>query len=308
MGPPADTPRNRHYAGFYGLEGLEADAPVALVHGNCQAESLRIVLDGPGLATVRLPPVHELTADDLPHLAGWLAQAQVLVTQPVRAGYRGLPLGWRELAAGLPAAARVVRVPVVRFAGLYPTHAIVRPPADPGLVPPVVGYHDLRTLAEAAGLGPLPALDVARVRALAAHSLGQLRTRELAHDTEVVSTLFEQPSFAQMRTLNHPGNVVIGALAARVRARLGLPEHDGDPGRPLLDAIHAPREPAVVEAFGLEDAPREHWTVDGVRVPVADVRTAHLAWYAGRPDVVAAGLQRHAHALRLLGLEGVLAR
>lgn len=303
-----ETPRTRHFAHFYGLQPLESDGPVALVHGNCQAESLRIVLDGPGLATVRIPPVHELTARDVPHLHAWLARAGTLVTQPVRGGYHDLPLGGQELAARLPPGARVVRVPVIRFAGLYPTHAIIRPPGNEGLAPPVVPYHDLGVLAEAAGLGPLPPLDVGQVRAVAAHALDELRARELAHGTEIVSDLFAAPSFAQMRTLNHPGNVVWLALAARVRARLGLPEHDGDPGRPLLDRLHGPRDPAVLAALGLDGEPRDHWIVDGQRVPVDAVREAHLAWYAERPGVVAAGLRRHGTALRLLGAAGALAR
>ncbi len=293
--------RTRHYGAFYGLEELPADGPVALVHGNCQAESLRIVLDGPGLATVRMPPVHELGAGDLPHLARWLARATVLVSQPVRDGYRGLPLGTAELAGALPPGARVLRIPVIRVAGLYPTHAIVRPPSDPSLVPPVVEYHDLRVLAEAAGLPALPPLRPAMVRAVARLSQDALRAREAAHGTLVVSDLFDAPAFAQMRTLNHPGNPVWSAVAARVRSTLGLPPHDGDPGRPLLDRVHAPREAAVVEAFGLDVAPTADWLLDGERVPGAAVREAHLRWYAAHPDAVAAGLERHAEALRLLG-------
>jgi hypothetical protein len=193
-------------------------------------------------------------------------------------------------------------VPVIRFAGLYPAHAIVRPPSDPGLVPPVVEYHDLRLLAEAAGRTARPRLDVAAVRAIAAHSLAQLRRREVAHGTVVVSDLFATPSFAQMRTLNHPGNPVWTALAARVRAALDLPEHPVDPGRPLLDAVHAPREAAVIEAWGLDEPERPHWIVGGSPVEAGAVRTAHLAWYAAHPDAVQAGLVRHAEALQILGL------
>lgn len=307
MAAPARTPvdpRTRHYGVFYGLEPLETECPIALVHGNCQAESLRIVLDGGGLASVRIPPVHELGAADLPHLARWLGRARLLVSQPVRDGYRGLPLGTAELARGLGAGARVVRVPVIRFAGLYPAHAIVRPPSDPSLVPPVVEYHDLRVLAEAAGGAPSAPLTVAQVRAVAALSLRALRARETAHGTLTVSDLFAAPSFAQMRTLNHPGNAIWNAVADRVRVALGLPEHRGDPGRPLLDAIHAPREPAVVDAFGLGDAPTAHWCVDGSPITAGAVREAHLRWYRAHPDAVAAGLARHADALALLGLAG----
>jgi hypothetical protein len=303
MAAPAwPDPRTRHFAAFYGLEEPEGDGPVALVVGNCQAESLRIMLDGGGLRTVRMPAVHEIVTGDLPHLDRWLARAALLISQPVHDDYHGLPLGTAQLTARLGGGARTVRVPVIRFAGLYPAHAIVRPPSDPSLVPPVVEYHDLRILAEAAGLPALPRLDAATVRAIAAHSLDQLRRREVAHGTVVVSDLFATPSFALMRTLNHPGNPVFAALAARVRSALDRPEHAADPGRPLLDAVHAPREAAVIEAWGLDEQERPHWIVGGEPVEPAAVRAAHLAWYAAHPDAVRAGLARHADSLRILGV------
>jgi Polysaccharide biosynthesis enzyme WcbI len=291
-------PRTLHYGAFYGLTETEGDDPV----GNCQAESLRIMLDGGGLRTVRMPAVHELVEDDLPHLDRWLARTALLISQPIRDGYHGLPLGTAQLADRLGAGARTVRVPVIRFAGLYPAHAIIRPPSDPGLVPPIAEYHDLRVLAEAAGLTTAPPIDAATVRAIAEHSLTQLRIREAAHRTVVVSDLFAEPSFALMRTLNHPGNEIFAALAARVRAELGLPEHPVDPGRPLLNSIHAPREAAVIEAWGLDDEERPHWIVGGTTVEAGAVREAHLAWYAAHPDAVQAGLVRHADSLSILGL------
>jgi len=39
------TGRRQHYAQFYGLLPLPADErPLLLVHGNCQAEALRVLL------------------------------------------------------------------------------------------------------------------------------------------------------------------------------------------------------------------------------------------------------------------------
>jgi hypothetical protein len=303
--------RTRHYGDFYGLTEPEGDGAIALVVGNCQAESLRIFLDGAGLTTVRMPPVHELTATDLPQLERWLGRAGLLVSQPVRDDYHALPLGTAQLAAMLPREARVVRVPVVRFAGLYPAHVIVRPPSDVSLVPPVVEYHDVRLIAEAAGR-PLPtdALTPTVVRSVAELSLAELRKREVAHDTVVASDLFEvgagtdgtgTPRFDQMRTLNHPGNPVWTALASRVRERLGLPEHVVDPGRPVLASVHAPREQAVIDAWGLDDEPTDHWVVGGERVDADEVRRAHLAWYAEHPDAVEAALARHADTFALWG-------
>lgn len=297
-----DGGRRRHYGRFYGLED---EAPgtgrrTGLVIGNCQAESLRLAL-GEELDLVRTPPVHELVASDVPHLHRWLARSQVLITQPVRDDYHALPLGSRQLAAALPAGARVVRVPVIRFAGLYPAHAIVRPPSDPSLTPPLVAYHDLRVLAEAAGLTVGSAISVDAVRAIARESIGQLQRREQAHETVTVSDLFARPRFEQMRTLNHPGNAVWSVLAERVGDAVGLTAPVPPLTRELLTSVHAPREAAVVRAWGLPDEPTADWVVEGEVVTAERVREEHLAWYAAHPDAVTVGLERHAAALTLLG-------
>jgi hypothetical protein len=302
----SSTGRRGHYAEFYGEAPLPRDGrPLAWVHGNCQAESLRLQLEGPDLRTVRVPPVHELTAEDLPHLSRLCERTDVLVSQPVHEDYRGLPVGLGQLAAAVPAA-RVARVPVVRFAGLFPTHVIVRPPSDTSLTPPVVAYHDIGTLWEARGgtRGDLQ-LTPDRVRSVAAHSIDELRLRERHHDTVVVSDLFDRPGFGLMRTLNHPGNPVVEAMAGRVRERLGLDPTVTPLARPLLDGVHAPRSAVVAEAFGLDPSDvRQEWRVDGATVTVEAVREQHLAWYAEHPDAVTAGLERHRALLPLLGLAG----
>lgn len=299
-----DGGRRTHFAGFY--DGPPADdRPLGIVIGNCQAESLRLALPD-SVAWVRTPPVHELTADDLPHLERLLGAARVLVAQPVRDDYHGLPLGTRQLFARAGAGAasgggcRTAVIPVIRSAALYPTQAIVRPPRDPSLSPPVVPYHDLRTLAEAAG-DPLPTLTVRATRVVAELSQRELRSREARHATVPVSDLLEHPSFELMRTLNHPGNPIWTTLAARVAAALQL---EGDPvqlDRPLLNGIHSPRSGVVMEAWGLDIEPTEHWTIAGELVHADDVHAAHLAWYREHADVVAAGIERHRAAISALG-------
>ncbi|PWD49933.1 peptide ABC transporter ATPase [Serinibacter arcticus] len=296
-----EAARRRHYGRFYGeLDEAVDGRPVGVVAGNCQAESLRLAL-GDEVDLVRTPPVHELVADDLPHLRRWLARSGVLITQPIHDDYHGLPLGSRQLAAALGAGAAVCRIPVVRFAGLYPFHAIVRPPSDTSLVPPLVAYHDLRLLGRAAGLEVPATATPEAVRAVAAESLDQLRRREEAHATVRIADLFERPTFDHMRTLNHPGNPVWVALAGRVAQALGLERIPPAPSRPLLTSVHAPREAAVIETWGLPDEPTDHWVVDGVVIEGEAVRAEHLAWYGRHPEVVRAGLDRHAAVLELLG-------
>ncbi|MEZ0491794.1 WcbI family polysaccharide biosynthesis putative acetyltransferase [Kineococcus sp. TBRC 1896] len=296
------TGRQQHYAHFFGLEPLsspERDGrPLVLVHGNCQAESLRVLLAGDGstpVRTVRVPPVHELTAQDLPRLQRVLDEVDVLVSQPVREGYRDLPLGTAELLGRAPRRPRLVVVPVLRWAALHPFQVIVRSPGAGE--PPVVPYHDLRTLTVAAGRPELPAVPSARaVRAVRDLSARELVARQERHGALPVVDLFEAAGAEATRTVNHPGNPVLRGLAERVLAAAGLVGEVADPGRTLLDSVHAPVLPEVLDALGIPGPGRPDWRVHGRVRSEADVRAAHLRWYAEHPGVAEAGLARHAEA------------
>ncbi len=299
-----DQGRREHYGEFYGLRPLPHDGrPVLLVHGNCQAEALRVLLAGVGEhRTVRVPPVHELVADDLPHLDRVLAAATVLVTQPVRADYRDLPLGTAQVADRLARGAVVVVIPAIRYAGLFPFQAIVRA-AGVG-DPPDVPYHDLRTLAQAAtGTRPGAAVQSSAVREVARSSVDELARREQRHGAVAVSDLLVPAGAGAVHTVNHPGNEVLRGLAHRVLARLGHDVEVPDPGRTLLDSVHTPLPAEVLEALGLDvAAARADWRVGGQVVEDAAVREAQLRFYAEHPQVVPAGLERHGETMALLGL------
>lgn len=297
------TARQEHYAHFYGSQPIPADdRPLVLVHGNCQAESVRVLLDAPPRAhvrAVRIPPVHELTAADLPFLDRLLDQVDVLVSQPVRDGYRGLPLGTAELVARAARSPRVVLVPVIRWAALHPFQVIVRSP-EAG-EPPIVPYHDLRWLTVAAGRPDLPARPAAEaVRAVRDLSVRELEHRGERHGSLPVTDLLVEAGGAATHTVNHPGNDVLVGLAARVLAAVGLPARIADPGRTLLDSIHAPVRPDVLRALGLAGPGRAGWRVHGREVPDEEVREAHLRWYREHPGVAEAGLERHAEAAAVL--------
>lgn len=296
------TGRRQHYAHFYGLLPIPRDdRPLLVVHGNCQAEALRVLLAGGAspVRTVRLPPVHELTAEDLPHLDRLLAEVDVLVAQPVRDGYRDLPLGTAEVLARAARRPRPVLVPIIRWAALHPFQVIVRTPAGD---PPPVPYHDLRTLALAAGRPALPEVPRAdAVRAVRDLSVRELDRRQERHGTVGVVDLLLAAGAAAAHTVNHPGNDVLAGVAARVLAAAGLPGAIDDPGRTLLDSVHAPVQPAVLAALGLDGTPAHgDWLVHGTRVPDATVREVQLHWYAEHPGVAEAGLERHAAAAAAL--------
>lgn len=287
--------RQKHYSEFYGLTPLPERFGVVL--GNCQAESLRVVMDAPEHRFVRVPAVHEMTAADAARLHEIAGLADVVVSQPIRDDYRDLPLGTQQIAAVTDA--RVMTVPPVRFAGLHPFQSAFRVPGVEG-DPPVVAYHDVRTLAAAAGIPVVAALAPAEVRAVGQTSIDTLRLREQTADV-AVSDLFDSVTADHMRTVNHPGDAVWMPLGARMLEMLGHTGGPTDPGRPLLNSVRAPLEPEVVDAWGLADEPRAHWIVDGVAVDDAEVRAAHREWYATHPEFVDAAVTRLAPLLDVWG-------
>ncbi|SMQ66948.1 hypothetical protein SAMN06295909_1357 [Plantibacter sp. VKM Ac-1784] len=289
-GSPAEA-RRKHYAEFYGLAPLPTDFGVVL--GNCQAESLRTVMDAPDRRFVRVPAVHEMTPEDAERLHEVVGVAHTVVSQPVRDDYHDLPLGTRQVAAST--SGRVLTVTPVRFGGLHPFQAAVRVPGVEEN-PPIVAYHDVRTLAAAAGLPVASALQPDAVRGIGRASVEELRRREAATDVPV-SDLFDSVTADHARTVNHPGNAIWLPLGARILETLGAPGGVTDPGRPLLNAVRAPIAPEVVDAWSLTDEPRDHWILEGVEVDDAEVRAAHTDWYASHPEFVVAAVDRLAALL-----------
>lgn len=255
-----------------------------------------------------MAPLHELTPHDIEPLTDLLGRTDLLVVQPVADGYRGLPLGTRQLLALLPADARHVVVPSVRWSGLHPFHLLVHPPGLERPDPPVVPYHDVRTVVAAAWARagrPVPAaphVTEDMVRAVSEASIAELRHREVEHETVVVSDVLERPAGVLFRTINHPGNEVLETLAARVCGALGLPPYRSTIGRPILANIHAPLEPVALAAHGLDVAPVAHWCVDDRVVTTDEVAAAHLTWYAERPEMLDAALARSVDLRRTFGL------
>lgn len=269
-----------------------------VVVGNCQAESTRKLLMSTGhFTSERIAPVHELEAADMGWFLDLVARADVLVTQPIRDNYRGLPVGTRQLQTS----ARRVVVPVLRFDGLMPYHAIIRDPDDPSLNPPMVPYHDLRTLVAAAGHTPAAAPSPDALRRAAAMSVEQMRVRERAHGAVVVSDYLETTPV--WHTVNHPDNATLAFMASRVLEELGLSDAPVAPDYEMLGGLDAPIDAAAADALGVSVAGRDEWRERGAGVIDTDeIRDAQLEFYRERPALVAHGLQRHAERLANLGL------
>lgn len=307
--------RTRHYGTFYGLDSADRrddssahdDRPLLLVWGNCQAEAVRVLLAGSpslGYRTVRLPPVFELTKSDLAHLFRLLSRAQILLSQPVKNHYRDLPVGTDEIAEMMPSGSAVIRWPVVRYSGFHPFQAIIRDPWDESRDPPLVPYHDLRTLASARHNRDLldDEVSVESVRTVAEASRAELRRREQAMCDVVICDVFDQPAPGDMFTINHPGNRVLTELVHRVQQALGSPADVADPGRDLLGEIVAPLPAVAVTALGLAGGASSNWRVRGADVADAEVHRVQWRWYRDNPRMIEAGYSRHQRTLDVLGL------
>lgn len=307
-----DAARVWHYRDFYRPPGTPepSTAPLWLVVGNCQAEALRLILDAVPdrpYRTARIPPVHELERSDLRHLDELLRETAVLVCQPIRDDYRELPLGTRQLAERLPRASKVVRWPVIRYAGLYPFQAIARHPADRSVTPVPVPYHDLRTVVAArARRSPDDAWDVdvsaAQLRAVAEASRAELARRERAHTDVGVSDVLAAMGSDAAHTINHPGNGVLAELARRVMRHENVTLPVTAPERTLLDSVRAPLEARVLAAHGIAAPPRPNWEQAGHPLTPDEVHRAQMRWYAENPDFIGLAIERHAATLDLLGM------
>lgn len=301
-----DQGRREHYGEFYGLHSpQDPELPLLVVYGNCQAEATRVLLDGAAdgrWRTLRMPPVHELVAEDLPHLRKVLADTSYLVAQPIVDGYRDLPLGTQEIARELPERASVARFPSVYWAALFPTQVIVRVP-DAG-DPPVVPYHDLRVLVAAANKVPasFEPVHADGVRAVHEDSLAQLRRRQEHHDTIDAATILEHAGADTTWVVNHPHNHVLLRESEAILDRLGLTGEVTDPGRVLLGQLRTPVYAETLDALGIDGEASTSWQIQGEQVSEQEIADEQLAWYAEHPEAIEIGLKQHAELVRTLGL------
>ena len=253
------------------------------------------------MRSVRVPPVHELERDDIPHLRRTLAHASVLLSQPIRPDYRELPLGTAQVTAVLPPGAQTVLFPVMRYAGLFPFQAIVRSPVR----------------RPTRGAVPRPAHPRAERHR---HRAGPRRHRVgLPRGRRAVAGGAAVPRTAPR---GRPG-LRPGATRRRGRRAHHQPPRQHGPARAGRTRPRAPgaggrRAATRAARCSTRCTPRWRqtcWTPSGSTpsrastgcwpaspCPTTVVRDAQLHWYAAHPEVAAAGLERHAGTLRLLAL------
>lgn len=300
-----------------GLEARAARAarsgrPIAVVIGNCQAPPVHDLLAASpaftaAFAPVAVPPIHQITPSEVRVLRRLLARTELLLGQPVAPGYRGLGLGIDELGARTPPDARTIRWPSLFSEGLFPYSVYVHPTPRVHVPAPIVEYHDVRFLACAvAGLSGAAARALLDAYVPPPGAFATLNREMLERyggiddycDVKVLERIREREA-AAFWTINHPARFVLEEIVRQVHALVGLRYVPVAGPEPLADVV------APIEADVLGDRPgppRPDWVVRGRTIPREELLDAHLAWYATRPDVVAAGADEHAGRRALLGL------
>lgn len=284
---------------------------MAIVYGNCQAEPLRRILDAaPGFTypTLALPPVHLMRADEADALRRLLPHIGLFIAQPVRDGYRELPLGSEQMGALVNG--RVIGIVQLFYRGLYPFQAYVR---HRGYEAPRSEYDDLRFLYCAAkGFDARhaacwlreyePPRDV--VAQVAAESRAELGRREQQFGLEVrAAARIDDPELhgQSFYTINHPRLPLLRIVAEGICRTLGLPFELRIKREPL-SRILTPLEPAVCTALGLSQAPRPGWQLDGASYSTERLLALHLRRYAADASIVSAGIEQHGQEMVRLGL------
>ncbi len=289
---------------------LTAEKPPVVVWGNCQSTPLAAMLTEPLLAhgwqVHPVPPVFEVDQAGLAEVHRLMANAAVLVTQPIKDEYRIPGCGSNQLSALLGPDAQVVTFPVTYDTSGFPYQVNAHRGDGTRIDAPLTDYHDLRTIVAAErGLSVDDALDwwpaptPEMIRSNADASVAELHRREADLDVQV-SDLLAGPA---MFTLSHPTNAVLAETARRVLSVLDVPGDIDIPTREFLGARRAPIEAPVVETLGWPDDTRhDSWIVNGAELPQREVVAAQLELYATYPDIVSDARTRFARRLELLEL------
>lgn len=279
--------------------------PLWLIYGGPQAWALQVLLstapDRPYRA-VPMSPDCWVPIGSVPYVAHWLTIEAVVLILPrsAPAPSRVVPPG---LVSGRLAGIRTVTCSEVTFAGLHPFQ-VLPPPTSPE-DPPLVPYHDLRTVAVAAGLAD-HSRDSAHpsaqlVQQAASWSLAYQRMREEGCEVTVLDRIRHWGGRA-MHAVDRPNNDLLADLACRIQRALGVPAEVHPPTEELLGDVRAPLEPLVVDALGLGDPPRDGWLVRGHGYSTEEVEAAQLPWYTAHPKVVRDILAREHVRMDLLGI------
>lgn len=300
--------------GFVSHAGKE----LCLVFGNCQADPLRLMLaTSPAFRSrfrsVPVSPVHLITDEELKTLQNdLLPRTSLLIIQNIRPGYRGRPLGTREIVELVPEDCTVLTWVSLFYQGLFPFQVVIQKEeiATDKEFAPLTLTQDLRflycakkgwsTATASAWLAEyVPPTDV--VRQVASDSAVQLAQREEGLDIQVADQV-TGTSVQGFFMMSHPTNYTLSEVSRRIHEALDLPFVTSDVDE-LLSQFRTPVEPAIVEALGLDFPSDTNWLIFGEQYSIEELMSIHLDWYRQKPFIVRLGLEQYRERAALLGLD-----
>ncbi len=284
-----------------------ADRPLWIVHGGPQADPLRRLLfsatDAPYLVA-STPSADVISTDEIWHLRRLVAEADAFITEPLPKGYLGKPVGMDDLVPFLRPGTPVITFPRVHFEGLHPYQVGVQPG---GLVtPPVVPYHDLRTIAAVSGHTSREqawggGVSARALRECAAWSLVRMRMSEASTDIRVADVVRTAGASA-VHTVDRPGNALMLHIARGIQEALGVTTGIPEPEIDLLGQCSVPVSAEVAVALGFDAPTSSSWSVYGKELSIEEVDEEQTRWYHDHPGILRT-LLAHQHArMDLLGV------
>lgn len=282
--------------------------PLWVLHGGPQADPLRRLLNHDAQApyiAVSTRSVDRMTSDDVAPMMRLVNQADAFITERLPSGYRGLPVGVDDLRPHLRPGIPVFTFPRIDYSGLHP-YQVGRDPLAGLADPPLVPYHDLRSVAVAAGTRTLEqawnVLPSARfVREFAAWQLLRLRRVEARTDVGVAGAV-RAAGMGAVHTVDRPGDALLVEIAKGIQSCLRVEPTADDHGIGLLGQCRGPVEPNIAEALGLPVPETDAWSMYGRQLTSTDIHVAQVEWYRQHPDVLKAIMAAHASRMDLLGL------
>lgn len=283
------------------------DRPLWIVHGGPQADPLRRLLfsatDAPYIVA-STPSADSVSEEQVRYLRRLVAEADAFITEPLPAGYLGKPVGMDDLVPFLRPGTPVITFPRVHFEGLHPYQVGVGPGGTQ--TPPIVPYHDLRTIAAVSGHTDRErawggGASARALRECAAWSLVRMRLTEANTDIRVADSVRNAGASA-VHTVDRPGNALIVQIARSVQEALGVtvgvPESKVD----LLGQCRVPVSAEVAEALGFEAPTTNTWSINGKELSIEEVDEEQTRWYHDHPGILRT-LLAHQHArMDLLGV------
>ncbi|GAB49898.1 WcbI family polysaccharide biosynthesis putative acetyltransferase [Mobilicoccus pelagius] len=282
--------------------------PLWVIYGGPQADSLRRLLNSDPHApyiAVSSTSADALQAQNMPGFLRLLNHADAFICERLPRAYRGLPIGFEDLLPHLRPGIPVVTFPRITYSGLHPFQ-VGRDPSAGLPDPPLVPYHDLRSVAAAAGTVPVeearhtfPSAQV--IREYAAWQLFRIRQEEGRTDCAIAASV-RSAGLEAVHTVDRPGNPLLLRIARNVLAALDAEDTVVDPTTMLLGQCRSPVDARIAEALGTPAPDTDSWTIHGRELTLEQIRDAQISWYRGHPDVVKAVIAAEAPRMHLLGL------